>query len=97
MKRKVSPELICRPFCIQLCCWLWSETLRCAVSDAAGHRNVKIKKTVFDDCYCDCFFAVAEVGDDKDVKQEPVAGDSIVVSSVCLLVMLLHCYAVSIV
>ena len=32
-------------------------------------------------------FAVAEVGDDKDVKQEPVTGDSIVVSSVCLLVM----------
>jgi hypothetical protein len=31
------------------------------------------------------------------VKQEPVAGDSRVVSSVCLLVMLLHCYAVLIV
>lgn len=64
------------------------------MSDAAGHRNVKLKKTVFDDCCCGCFFAVAEVGDDKDVKQEPVAGDSRVVSSVCLLVTLLHSYAV---
>lgn len=31
------------------------------------------------------FFAVAEVGDDKDVKQEPVAGDLRVVSSVVTL------------
>jgi hypothetical protein len=43
------------------------------------------------------FFAVAEVVDDKDVKQEPVTGDSTVVSSFYLPVMLLHCYVVSIV
>lgn len=97
MKRKVSLELICRPCCIQLCFWLWSETLRCVVSDAAGHRNVKLKKTVFDDCCCHCFFAVAGDVDDKDVKQDPVTGDLRAVSSVCLLITLLHRYAVSIV
>jgi hypothetical protein len=70
------------------------------VSDAAGDRNVKLKNTflmIASVIVFFFFFAVAEVGDDKGVKQEPVAGDSNVVSSVCLLVILLHCYAVLIV
>ena len=92
MKRKVSPGLICRLCCIQHCCRLWRKTLRCAVSDATSHRNVKLKKMFFVDFCCDCFFAIAEVGDNEDVKQEPVTGDSRAVSSVCLLVMLLDCY-----
>ena len=61
MKRKVLQGLICRPCCIQLCFWLWNETLHCAVSDAAGHRNVKLKKTVFDDCCCVCFLLLQKL------------------------------------
>jgi hypothetical protein len=35
--------------------------LPCAVSDFAGHRNVKLKKPVFDDCCYDCFLLLQKM------------------------------------